>query len=202
MEGSLEERCFAASVFDLEWDMRTTLLLFALLPSLSLASDIEARVLDGINSVRHRNRLAILQREARLDDAARSQAVWMANVGRMEHLREFPNSFEEYLRCDHHPANRVVKAGYFRFEELFRIDRNPAGANVVPLPAANDNVGEIIAHGVGGPGAYNVNTVLAGWMNSPGHRGEILQANYREAGVSVCSPAPGVTYWCVVFACR
>lgn len=120
----------------------------------------------------------------------------------MEHLREPARSFDEFLHCDHHPANRVVKSGYYRFDELFRVDRNPTGANVVPLPAANDNVGEIIAHGTGGPGAYDVNTVLVGWMNSPGHREEILQANYRDAGVAVCSPTPNVTYWCVVFGCK
>lgn len=117
-------------------------------------------------------------------------------------MREPPRSFDEFLRCDHHPANRVVNSGYFKFEELFRVDRNPTGVNVVPLPAANDQVGEIIAHGRGGPGAYNVNTVLVGWMNSPEHRQEILQENFREVGVAVCSPGPGVTYWCVVFACR
>lgn len=180
--------------------MRTLLLLIALLPSLCLAGGLEDQVLSGLNSIRSRRGLARLSHEPRLEAAARSQCVWMAKAGRMEHLREFPGSFEEYLRCDYHPANRVVNAGYFRFEELFRVDRNPTGANVVPLPAANDNVGEIIAHGAGGPGAYNVNTVLDGWMNSPGHREEILQENYREAGVAVCSPRQGETYWCVVLA--
>lgn len=182
--------------------MRTLILLLALAPSLCLAGDLEGRVLSGLNAIRSRHGLARLSPEPRLEAAARSQCLWMAKVGRMDHLREFPGSFEEYLRCDHHPANRVVNAGYFRFEELFRVDRNPTGAVVSPLPAANDNVGEIIAHGAGGPGAYNVGTVLEGWMRSPGHWEEILQENFREVGVAVCSPRQGETYWCVVFARR
>lgn len=182
--------------------MRTLAFSLLLLTSTAMASDAEVRILNGINSIRHRNGLHVLNREPMLDSAARSQAVWMASVGRMEHLREPARSLEDFMSCDHHPANRVVKSGYLAFDELFRVDRNPTGANVTPLPAANDNVGEIIAHGAGGPEAYDAARVLAGWMNSPGHREEILQENFREVGISVCSPAPNVTYWCVVFGRR
>lgn len=114
-------------------------------------------------------------------------------------MRDPARSFEEFLSCDHHPSNRVIKSGCFRFDELFRVDRNPTGATVIPLPAANEQVGEIIARGVGGEDAYNYRTVVTGWMNSPGHRKEILKPPYREMGVHVCSPRFGETYWCVVF---
>lgn len=156
-------------------------------------------VAKSINSIRESHGMRRLEANAHLQRAAESQALWMSGVGRMDHMREPARSFEEFLSCDHHPSNRVVKAGYFRFEELFRIDRNPNGATVVPLPAANEQVGEIIARGVGGDDAYNYRTVVTGWMNSPGHRKEILKAPYREMGVHVCSPRHGETYWCVVF---
>ena len=166
------------------------------------ASDLEASVFRSINSVRASHGLQTLSGNPALAEAARSQSVWMANVGRMEHLRPPARSFDEFLTCDYHPSNRVVKSGYFKFEELFRVDRNPTGAVVVPLPAANDKVGEIIAKGAGGPGAYDYGTVVRGWMNSPGHRREILKGHYREMGVSVVSPRSGETYWCVVFGCK
>jgi hypothetical protein len=120
----------------------------------------------------------------------------------MDHLREPAGSFKEFVGGDFHPSNRVVKSGYFAFEELYRVEINQGGAVVHPLPAANENVGEIIAKGWGGDGAYDHNRVVVGWMNSPGHRREILKAPYREMGVAVCSPRHGETYWCVVFAYR
>lgn len=176
--------------------------LVALIPAVCLGGAPEYRIFHGINSIRSHHGLATLAPEPRLTLAARSQCEWMASVDRMDHMREPAGSFEEFLHCDHHPANRVVKAGYFKFEDLFRVDRGPNGVSVTPLPAANDKVGEIIARGAGGPGAYNTDTVLGGWMRSPGHREEILQENFREVGVAFCSPRPGVTYWCVVFGCK
>lgn len=180
--------------------MRKILILLALAfaPS-ARGSDLEVLVFRSINSVRSSHGLRSLSPNPALAEAARSQSLWMASVGRMEHVREPARSFDEFLTCDHHPSNRVVKSGYFRFEELFRVERNPNGATVFPLPAANENVGEIIARGAGGPGAYDYRTVVRGWMNSPGHRKEILKAPYSEMGVSVVSPRNGETYWCVVF---
>lgn len=170
--------------------------------SVAHAGGLEDMVARSINSVRASRGLVRLETNPRLQRAAESQAMWMAQVGRMDHMRDAPRSFDEFLTCDHHPSNRVVKSGYFRFEELFRVERNPTGATVVPLAAANEQVGEIIARGAGGDGAYDHRTVVAGWMNSPGHRKEILKAPYREMGVSVVSPRRGETYWCVVFGYR
>lgn len=166
------------------------------------SSDLNAMVARSINSIRSSYGLSELSPNASLVRAAESQAVWMARVGRMDHLREPARSFDDFLSCDHHPSNRVVKSGYFKFEELFRVERNQTGATVFPLPSANENVGEIIARGVGGDAAYDYRTVVRGWMNSPGHRREILKAPYREMGVHVCSPRHGETYWCVVFGYR
>lgn len=180
--------------------MRQALLLAALaFASVARGSDLETAVFRSINSVRASHGLSTLSAHPALVTAARSQALWMASVGRMDHMREPARSFDEFLTCDHHPSNRVVKSGYFGFEELFRVERNPTGATVFPLPAANEKVGEIIARGAGGPGAYDHRTVVRGWMNSPGHRREILKAPYNEMGVSVVSPRNGETYWCVVF---
>lgn len=174
-------------------------MLTLLLAPASQGADLEPLVFRSINSVRASHGLRTLSPSPELAAAARSQCVWMAKVGRMEHMRPMAGSFEEFISCEYHPSNRVVKSGYFRFEDLFRVERNANGASVYPLPAANEKVGEIIAHGRGGPEVYNHRLVVKGWMNSPGHRREILKAPYKEMGVSVVSPRNGETYWCVVF---
>lgn len=37
------------------------------------------------------------------------------------------------------------------------------------------------------------------WMNSPGHKSNILGGNYREVGVAVARSADGTMYWTQVF---
>jgi uncharacterized protein YkwD len=54
-------------------------------------------------------------------------------------------------------------------------------------------VGENIANG-----QTTVNEVMTTWMNSPGHRENIL-ADYTEMGAAHVEDADGVIYWCVDF---
>lgn len=156
----------------------------------------------GINSARSSFGLAPVSRDAKLDLAARSQAEWMLRNSKMDHLREPPKSLDEYMVCEYHPANRVVKSGYFSFDDLFAISYNAYGAEVKPKPEANSCVGEIIAAGRGEDSDLRrPNLILEGWMKSPGHRQAILTPHFVEFGVGV-SLAPGQVYWCVVFASR
>jgi uncharacterized protein YkwD len=183
--------------------MKNILVLFlCLVPCVSLADDRETEVLRRINVVRRSHGLQPVTLEKRLVDAARSQSEWMASVGRMEHLRGEAKSFDEFRTGDFHPTNRVVQSGYFAFEDLYRLESLPNGVVVHPLPEANEKVGEIIARGWGGHDSGSPARVVTGWMNSPGHRHEILKGQYREAGVGITSPRPGEYYWCVVFAYR
>ena len=41
--------------------------------------------------------------------------------------------------------------------------------------------------------------VVESWMNSPGHRGNILNDNFREIGIGVATSAGGGRYWTQVF---
>jgi uncharacterized YkwD family protein len=50
--------------------------------------------------------------------------------------------------------------------------------------------GENIAKGQKTP-----SDVMNGWMNSPGHRANILNANYTEIGVGYVTDSNGTTYW-------
>ena len=41
--------------------------------------------------------------------------------------------------------------------------------------------------------------VMEGWMNSAGHRANILNASYTEIGVGFYQNASGVNYWSQLF---
>jgi uncharacterized protein YkwD len=58
-------------------------------------------------------------------------------------------------------------------------------------------IAENIAAGYPTPDA-----VVAGWMASPGHRANILSAEYHEVGVGVVSGGPYGTYWTQEFGTR
>lgn len=154
-----------------------------------------------INGQRKEHRLSRLAYNKTLEKAAQAHAEWMARNRKMEHLQAPPASFDEHRTCNHHPINRAINAGYIAWDEVFRAEQTPTGAVVHAQPNANDHVGEIIAAGWGaGHPAAQTNTVVAGWMNSPGHRKEILTAHYKEMGIGVaCTPDGKDTFWCVVF---
>ena len=56
------------------------------------------------------------------------------------------------------------------------------------------SAGENIAKGQKTPAA-----VMNGWMNSSGHRANILNASYEQIGVGFCKDSSGVTYWVQMF---
>jgi uncharacterized protein YkwD len=57
--------------------------------------------------------------------------------------------------------------------------------------------GENIAYGY-----QSAQSVMNGWMNSPGHRANILSANFTEIGVSVMVGTDGIPYYTQVFGKR
>ena len=158
-------------------------------------------VFQRINSQRVMHGLKTCAHDEKLAKAARWHAEWMASNRKMEHLEEEATSLEQHKTCNHHPINRAINAGYIAWDEVFRVEINATGAVVTPQPDANDRIGEIIAAGwnAGHP-ATQTNTIVTGWMRSPGHRKEILTARYQKMGIGVASTPVGTdTFWCVVF---
>ena len=52
--------------------------------------------------------------------------------------------------------------------------------------------------------AYNypdASSVMNGWMNSPGHRANMLDAGFTQIGVGIALDAQGSPYYCQVFGC-
>ena len=58
----------------------------------------------------------------------------------------------------------------------------------------NANVAENIA-----AGQHSSNQAVSDWMNSPGHRANILNGSYRRIGVAAYRGADGQVYWCQQF---
>ena len=159
-------------------------------------------VFDRINAQRIRNGLKPCNYNKKLEKAAQFHAEWMARNRKMEHLQEEAKSLEDHKICTHHPINLAIRAGYKEWDEIFSIENRPEGQIVRTKPDANDHVGEIISAGwKAGHPATQTEIVVNGWMKSPGHRKEILNAPYEEMGIGVaCTPDDQYdTFWCVVF---
>lgn len=187
---------------------RFSLALLALLIAVAMPYPASAQdapfvrdVFQQINKQRTSHRLKPCTYNKQLEKAAQFHAEWMARNRKMEHLEEQAGTFEQQKTCNHHPINRAINAKYIAWDDVFRADMNATGAVIHPKPGANERIGEIIAAGWnGGHPAMQTNTIVTGWMNSPGHRKEILTGHYKELGIGVaCTPGGQDTFWCVVF---
>ena len=159
-------------------------------------------VFDRINAQRIQNGLKPCKYNKKLEKASQFHAEWMARNRKMEHLQEEAKSLEDHKTCTHHPINRAIRAGYREWDDIFLIENRPNGPVVHTKPDANNHVGEIVAAGwKAGHPATQTATVVNGWMNSPGHRKEVLTAHYEEMGIGVaCTPDDQYdTFWCVLF---
>ena len=159
-------------------------------------------VFDRINAQRIQNGLKPCKYNTKLEKASQFHAEWMARNRKMEHLQEEAKSLEDHKACTHHPINRAIRAGYREWDDIFFIENRPNGPVVHTKPDANNYVGEIVAAGwKAGHPATQTATVVNGWMNSPGHRKEVLTAHYEEMGIGVaCTPDDQYdTFWCVLF---
>lgn len=58
-----------------------------------------------------------------------------------------------------------------------------------------NGVAENIAYGQNSP-----ESVMKTWLNSPGHRSNILNSNMKEIGCGMSISQQGRLYWCVCFA--
>lgn len=179
------------------------LLLSLLLSQPAVAQDalFVRDVFNQLNGQRNQHDLSTLTYNKTLEKAAQAHAEWMARERKMEHLQAEAKSYDEFRTCNHHPINRAINAGYIEWEEVFTAVPGENGMGVVTKPDANEHIGEIIAVGwnAGHP-ASHTETIVTGWMKSPGHRKEILTARHEEMGIGVACTADGKdTFWCVMF---
>ena len=48
-------------------------------------------------------------------------------------------------------------------------------------------------------GYATVEDAVSGWMNSPGHRANILNGSYQRTGIAAYQDESGHAYWCQQF---
>jgi uncharacterized protein YkwD len=95
-------------------------------------------------------------------------------------------------------ASAVWKARHMAtYNYLAHDDPAPPVARTVPdrleacgYPSRSTGWGENIAYGYSTP-----ESVMQGWLNSPGHRANIEQPAFRAIGVGAAANASGVLYW-------
>jgi len=88
-------------------------------------------------------------------------------------------------------AENMVLTGIFSHT----INNLGPGARVTAEGYSWSTVGENIAFGYS-----SATAVMTGWMNSSGHKANILNANYTELGVGYALNSTGRPYWVQVFA--
>lgn len=133
------------------------------------ASDVEGRVIALTNDARAKNGLQPLQGEARLTDAARYFAGYIAGAGRLDHDADGTT-----------PPDRVKQRGY-------------------AYCIVAENLGMEYSSGGFMPDRLSRNFV-DGWMESPTHRGNILEPDVTQIGVGVSRNKAGEYYAVQVFA--
>lgn len=181
--------------------------LIALVACFAVASDaygedLFRRVAEMVNDERHKLGLKRLAYNDKLEQAALSQARWMAEVGRMEHLRgERPANLQDFKASEWHHVHRVIKTGYLKWEDLYDLEVNGASAQLHAKPFADDYASEIISKGDPNTGhpTTQLPIVVPGWMRSPGHRAAIVKTSWEEIGGAYAMSRDGSTFWCVVF---
>lgn len=169
-----------------------------------------AMVVRLINVERARHDLKPLKTNELLAKAAQSQSDWMAQAGRMDHLRGTqPHTLADFRTSEWHVINRLIRVGYFPFEDIFTPTVTDGREAVATDPQANDIIGENVAYGNKdtGPARFDPTVIVQGWMDSPGHRKAILNKNrFTEIGAgysttpNAFNPNQQATAWCVVFA--
>ncbi|HKM41527.1 MAG TPA: CAP domain-containing protein [Methanocorpusculum sp.] len=143
-------------------------------PSISaVEKEIENYIYNYTNTERATYGLSSLQYDPVLSDIARSHSLDMATNNYFSHtnLQGFG------------PSDRAEKAGYSTYKSLGDgWYTNGIGENIFKMPYGN-------VEGVGYVGKYDSNKIayeiVDGWMNSPGHRANILESDYTKIGVGV-----------------
>ncbi len=102
---------------------------------------------------------------------------------------------------------RLVLAAQIHAHDMATLDDMAHTLAGVPLSTLQDRanfvdyhyawLGENIAEGFG-----DATSVMNGWMNSPGHKANILETNFTDIGVGICADANGTLFFDVDFGSR
>lgn len=139
--------------------------------------------------------------ETTVDKTTNSETTDTTNLSYVEQIvalvnKERANAGLSAVKIDANLANAASKRAH-EIETSFAHTR-PNGSSFSTVLAENGvnyrGAGENIAYGQKTP-----EEVMNGWMNSEGHRANILNANFTTIGVGYYQNASGVNYWAQLF---
>lgn len=139
--------------------------------------------------------------ETTVDNTTNSETTDITNLSYVEQIvalvnKERANAGLSAVKIDANLANAASKRAH-EIETSFAHTR-PNGSSFSTVLAENGvnyrGAGENIAYGQKTP-----EEVMNGWMNSEGHRANILNANFTTIGVGYYQNASGVNYWAQLF---
>lgn len=127
--------------------------------SLKGATGVSSSGLTYMNQVRENAGLSTLKPDAKLEQAAMRQAIYMVQASRMAHDTGWRRDFATRMKADG-----------------------------IPGPAA-----ENLAHG-----RMEMPRVFAMWMDSTGHRTNMLDPRFEKYGLAYAGAKDGRRYWALV----
>lgn len=130
------------------------------------------RLLISHNTARTAAGLHALEHNSDLTQAARWHAHWMANQGILSH-KETPGT-----------------TGFTGVSLADRLRPGVGSSITYRLGAGGENIA------LGQP---DTDAVMRSWMNSSGHRANIVNRNYVHAGFHAAADTRGRIYWCAVY---
>jgi uncharacterized protein YkwD len=153
----------------------------ALLPEEFDAKLLAADIVAETNRARMANGAAAVTRNDALDRAADEQAASMALAGEAEHDNPFPG--------EHNAAERAATQG---------VEGGHVGENVIMFPVARDTDAKLI------PCTYAeyAARLVDAWMNSPGHRANILEPRFTQIGCAARLAHGAIAANMRVYACQ
>jgi len=154
-------------------------------PSINIA-ELETEIHVLINNERQKNGIPTLQYDTELSDIARGHSRDMATRNYFEHINPEGDG----------PTERAIKAGYNVHKELGGgYYSDGIGENIF-----QNNLYDSVTYYNGIP-VYDWNsqseiaiTTVDGWMNSPGHRQNIINSGYNKEGIGVAISSDDKVY--------
>jgi uncharacterized YkwD family protein/spore coat assembly protein SafA len=115
------------------------------------------------------------------------EVIRLVNVQRSKAGLQMLTKNWELCRCARYKSADMANKGYFAHQSpTYGSPFQMMESFGLKFSAAGEN----IAYGQSTPAA-----VMADWMNSPGHRNNIMSATYTQIGVGLAKSSSGVYYW-------
>jgi uncharacterized protein YkwD len=145
----------------------------------SATYEIETMVFHEVNEERKKRGLKILNSDSKIAEMARLHSLDMANRSYFSHVN--PEGEDPTMRAKRHGIETETQRGSIIMVGI--------GENIGMMPTGN-------VEGNGYVSSSNdvADAMMKGWMNSPGHRANILESDYNVIGVGVAYNGYGTYY--------